>query len=114
MEGKALYEEKLHGLLFQMVFRIYHNKIEVIFWPFKYTIPFHDVKGVEIVDRVPLLIGWGLRMNPFTRTLYFVYHHGRCIVIKKKSGFWRKILLSVKNSGKFLNLLKSQTILKNI
>ena len=103
---KVIYEEKHYKLLLPMYFRIYTDKIEACFWPFKYIINFSDIEDIRIIDRVPYYIGWGLRINPLSRTLFFVTHHGRSIEIIKRKGFWKKVILSVKNPEEFMNNFK--------
>ncbi len=103
----VLYQEKSRRLLFPSCFKIYENKIEVYFWPFKYEIPFSDIASVEVIEKIPFWIGWGLRVHPLKRKLYFAIHHGKGIRIKRKNGFWKEIVLSVKNPEKFISVLRT-------
>jgi len=105
-EQKPLYKERSHRLLFPTYFKIYENKIEAYFWPFKYEIPLSDVKDIEIIEKIPWYIGWGLRIHPWKRRLYFAIHHGKSVKIEKENGFWREIVLSVKNPEKFVSTLE--------
>jgi len=106
---KILYEEKQFKwyTLFPFRFRIYSSKIEVSFFPYKYEIPFSDIKGIKIVNKIPWWVGWGLRLNPFSKTLYFLSHHKKCVQVERKSGYWKKIILSVKNPEKFITHLRN-------
>ena len=102
---KPVYEEISYRLLFLSCFRIYTDRIEVYFWPFKCKIPLSEIKKVKIIDRIPWYVGWGLRIW-FGRKLYFAIHHGKSVEIEKKSGYWRKIILSVKNPEKFAGIIE--------
>lgn len=102
---KPVYEETFHRLLFPSCFRIYTDRIEACFWPFKCKIPIYEIKKVKIIDYIPWYIGWGLRIW-FGRKLYFAIHHGKSVEIEKKKGYWRKIVLSVKNPEKFIRIVE--------
>ena len=86
---KPIYEETFHRLLFSSWFRIYTDRIETYFWPFKCEIPISEIKRVKIIDRIPWYVGWGLRIW-FGRKLYFTIHHGKSVEIEKKRGYWKK------------------------
>ena len=103
---KLIYEETSYHLLFPSYFRIYSDKIEAYFWPFKYEIPLSDVKNIEMIEKIPWYIGWGLRIHPWKRRLYFAIHHGKSIKIRKENGFWREIVLSVKDPENFASILE--------
>ena len=102
---KAVYEETSHRLLFPSYFRIYSDKIEAYFWPFKYEIPILEINRIKIIDKIPWYVGWGLRVW-FGRKLYFAIHHGKSVEIEKKNGYWRKIILSVKTPEKFIRIIE--------
>jgi len=102
---KPIYEETSHRLLFSSWFRIYTDRIEAYFWPFKCEIPISEIKRVKIIDRIPWYVGWGLRIW-FGRKLYFTIHHGKSVEIEKKRGYWKKIILSVKNPKKFIKIIE--------
>jgi len=102
---KPVYEETSYRLLFPSCFRIYTDRIEASFWPFKCEIPISEIKKVKIIDRIPWYVGWGLRIW-FGRKLYFAIHHGKSVEIEKKRGYWRKIILSVKNPEKFAGIIE--------
>ncbi len=103
---KIIYEEKSYRILFPVYFKIYSNRVEASVWPFRYTIKFSDIEDVRIIDRIPLYIGWGLRLHPWSKKLFFVTHHGKSVEIVKKKGFWKKIILSVKDPETFIKHLK--------
>jgi len=60
-----------------------------------------------LVERIPWYVGWGLRILP-NRTLYFAIHHGRSVELERKSGYWKKIVLSVKDPEKFISILNER------
>jgi len=91
---KPAYEETSYRLLFPSCF-----------WPFKCEIPISEIKEVKIIEHIPWYIGWGLRVW-FGRKLYFAIHHSKSVEIEKKRGYWRKIILSVKNPEKFIRIVE--------
>ena len=101
----AIYEEVSYCLLFPARFRIYSNKIEAYFWPFRYEIPILDIARIKIIDKIPWWVGWGLRIW-FGRKLYFAVHHGKGVKVERKGGYWKKIVLSVKNPERFVELIE--------
>jgi len=109
---RILYEEKSYRLLFPSYFRIYEDRVEAyffcVFWPYKHTTSISDIKKIRIVEGIPWYVGWGLRIA-LGRRLYFAIHHGKSIEIERKSGYWRKIVLSVKNPGKFMSIINKIT-----
>lgn len=106
---KIIYEERDSKFLFPYCFRICNDRIEAYFWPFKYIISSSDIEEIKIIEKIPWWIGWGLRIKG--RSLYFAIHHKRSIEIRKKKGFWEKVILSVKDPEKFLSKLKVASIL---
>jgi len=49
---KFVYEETFHRLLFPSYFRIYTDRIEAYFWPFKCKI-ISDIVNIKIIDKIP-------------------------------------------------------------
>ena len=103
---KPIYEENFYRLLVPSHFRIYKDRIEAYFWPIKYEIPFADILNIKIINKIPWYVGWGLRIG-LGRKLYFAIHHGKSIEIERESGYWKKIILSVKNPRKFVRVIKN-------
>ncbi|MEM2925085.1 MAG: hypothetical protein QXJ68_05295 [Methanocellales archaeon] len=103
-----LYEERSYRLLFPSYFKIYSSKIEAYFLPFRYTIPISSVKEVKIRERIPWYVGWGLRLNPLGRELYFALHHGRSVEIEKNDGYWKRVILAVKQPEQFAFIVKER------
>jgi hypothetical protein len=102
--GRPLYEEKSNRLLLPSYFRVHEDRVEAFFWPFKYEIPVSEVERVELVMGIPWYVGWGLRINPWKRTLYFAIHHGKCLKIRKRGGFWKNVVISVRDSEKVFSI----------
>lgn len=104
---ELIYEEKSRRLfLLPSYFRIYEDRVEAYFWPHKHVVPTSDIKEVKIIEGMPWYVGWGLRINPFKKKLYFAVHHGRSVKIERKSGYWRKVVLSVEDPENFVSTLK--------
>ena len=103
-----IYEERIYNplILFPMSFKIHRDKVEVKFFPFKYEIPINDIISVGILEKIPWYVGWGLRINLKSRTLYFLAHHKKCVEISRRGGFWKRIVLSAKNPERFVETLK--------
>jgi hypothetical protein len=103
-----LYEEKSYRLLFPSYFRIYLDRVEAYFLPYKQVISISKIKEIKIRERIPWYIGWGLRLNPLRKELYFAVHHGKSVEIEKSDGYWKKIILSVKHPEQFVSILKGR------
>jgi len=104
---RIFYEEKSYRLLLPSYFKIYEDKVEAYFWPYRHVTPISDIKKISLVERIPWYVGWGLRILP-NRTLYFAIHHGRSVELERKSGYWKKIVLSVKDPEKFISILNER------
>lgn len=99
---KPLYEEKSYRLLLPSHFRIYNDRLEAYFFPYRRTIYYADIEKVGTLEKIPWYVGWGLRFDPFDKKMYFAIHHGKSVEIEKKSGCLRKVVLSVERPEKFL------------
>ncbi len=91
---------------FSMKFRITYNGVEAVMPPFKYKIPFSDIKEVKTIENIPWYVGWGLRM--WGRNLAFISMRKRAVAIEKKKGFFRKLILTVQNPEGFMERLKEE------
>ncbi len=89
-------------MFFSMKFRITDRCVEAIFGFYKHRIPIKEIEKIEISD-VPLFMGYGLRL--WKNTIAFVSKRGKAVVIRRKSGRFRKIYLTVKEPEKFANIL---------
>ncbi|WP_309493107.1 hypothetical protein [Candidatus Hecatella orcuttiae] len=107
MTGKLIYEEKSYRLLFPSSFRIYEDGVEAYFWPYRHVIPLSDIEEVRVLEGIPWYVGWGLRLNPFGKKLYFAIHHGRSVEIRRRGSYWKEVVMSVKNPEKFVSTLKT-------
>jgi hypothetical protein len=87
---------------FTMKFRISPDGVEAAMPPFRYRVPFSEMKEITILDRIPWYIGWGLRF--WGRGLAFVSMHKRAVVIEKKSGFFRRLILTTRDPDEFFKM----------
>ena len=106
---KPLYveEHRKPWLLFlPCYFKIYEDKVEAYFWPYRHIIPISKITEIKVIERIPWCVGWGLRIDPFERKLYFAIHHGKSVEIRKKDGLWRSVVLSTKDPEKFVSTIR--------
>jgi hypothetical protein len=88
---------------FNMEFRITTVGVEASMPPFSYGVKFEEIEDVYIY-KVPWWMGWGLRM--WGRRIGFISRHGPALAIKKKSGVFRKLILSTKDPESFAGMIK--------
>ncbi len=106
---KPLYEETYKFLIIPyMKLMIYSNKIEIRFLFFTYNISFNDIVSIETMPSVPWYVGYGLRMHFWNRTLYFLLHRKNLLVLEKKGGFWRRVILEVNDRKKIMEIIKEK------
>jgi len=108
MKARLLYEEKVRKpylLFLPCHFRIYEDFVEAYFWPYKHVAQISNIEEVRVVERLPWYVGWGLRVNPFKRELYFAVHHKKGVEILQKEGMWRSVVLTPKEPEKFTSIL---------
>ncbi len=101
-ENRSLYEEKSRRLPLPASFRIYADRLEAYFFPYRHTIYYADIERVGTLEKIPWYVGWGLRVDPLGKKLYFAIHHGKQLEIESNSGYWKKTVLSVERPEKFL------------
>lgn len=102
-----VYEEEIRTPLSPTVyFRVYMECVEVAYFPFKYRIPTPEITEVRIVEKIPWYVGRGLEPYPHNRSLYLVFRRRNLVEIRKDSGFWRRIILSVNNPEAFVEAVK--------
>ncbi len=101
----TLYAFAMWGF-FSMKFRINDNSVEAVMPPFKYRIPFSEIKDVRTTENIPWYVGWGLRL--WGRRLSFVSMHKRAVLIEKEKGFFRKLILTTQNPEEFIKKLKEE------
>jgi hypothetical protein len=58
LSAATLYAIIMWGF-FSMKFRIMGSGVEAVMPPFKYRIPFSEIKEVKIIDNIPWYAGWG-------------------------------------------------------
>ncbi|MGB8216347.1 MAG: hypothetical protein WCE94_03505 [Candidatus Methanoperedens sp.] len=91
---------------FSVKFRIMGSGVEAVMPPFKYSIPFSEIKEVKIIDNVPWYAGWGVRL--WGRRLAFISMRKSAVSIEKKKGFFRKLILTTQNPEDFIKRLKEE------
>jgi hypothetical protein len=101
----SLYALVMWGF-FSMKFRIMDNGIEAVMPPFKYSIPFSEIKEVKTIDNIPWYVGWGVRL--WGRRLAFVSMRKSAVAIEKRNGFFRTIILTTRNPGVFTQKIKEK------
>ncbi|VVB88068.1 Uncharacterised protein [uncultured archaeon] len=101
----SLYALVMWGF-FSMKFRITGNGVEAVMPPFKYRIPFSEIKDIKTIENIPWYVGWGLRL--WGRRLAFVSMRKPAVVIEKKKGFFRELILTTQNHEEFIKKLKEE------
>ncbi len=89
---------------FGMKFRITNIGVEVALSPFRYTIPFSEIEDVKTIGDILWYYGWGVRM--WGKSLAFVSMHKNAVVITKKTGFFRNVIMTTCYPGEFLQRIK--------
>ncbi len=106
---KPLYEETYKLLIIPyMKLMIYSDRMEIKFLFFTYRTSFKDIVSIDTMSSVPWYVGYGLRMHFWNRTLYFLPHRKNLLVLEKKSGFWRRMILGVNNREKIMKIIKEK------
>jgi len=101
----SLYALVMWGF-FSMKFRITDSCVEAVMPPFKYGIPFSEIKEVRTIENTPWYVGWGVRL--WGRRLSFVSVHKRAVAIEKKKGFFRELILTTQDPEDFIKRLKEE------
>ncbi len=91
---------------FSIKFRITNVGVEAVMPPFKYSIPFSEIKEIKTIEDIPWYAGWGLRM--WGRRLAFISMRKSAVLIEKKKGFFRKLILTTQNPPEFIKKLKGE------
>jgi len=91
---------------FSMKFRITDNGVEAAMPPFKYSIPFSEIKEIKTIDNIPWYVGWGMRL--WGRRLAFVSMRKSAVAIEKKRGFFRKLVLTAREPEEFARRVKER------
>ncbi len=91
---------------FSIRFRITNDGVEAVMPPFKYSIPFSEIKEMKTIEDIPWYAGWGLRM--WGRRLAFISMRKSSVLIEKKKGFFRKLILTTQNPEEFIKKLKEE------
>lgn len=93
---------------FSIKFRITNVGVEAVMPPFKYSIPFSEIKEMKTIEDVPWYAGWGLRMSG--RNLAFISMRKSAVLIEKNKGFFRKLILTTQNPEDFIKRVKMEMV----
>jgi hypothetical protein len=99
----SLYAFVMWGF-FSIKFRITNDGVETVMPPFKYGIPFSEIKEVKTIENIPWYVGWGVRL--WGRRLAFISMRKSAVLIEKNNGFFRKLILTTQNPEEFIKKLK--------
>lgn len=91
---------------FSIKFRITKDGVEAVMPPFKYSIPFSEIKEVKTIEDIPWYAGWGLRM--WGRRLAFVSMRKSAVEIERKRGFFRRLVLTTRNPEEFAKIVRER------
>ncbi|MCX9084813.1 MAG: hypothetical protein OIN87_08465 [Candidatus Methanoperedens sp.] len=91
---------------FSIKFRITTDGVEAVMPPFKYRVPFSEIKEIKTIEDIPWYAGWGLRM--WGRRLAFISMRKSAVLIEKEKGFFRKLILTTQNPEEFIKKLKEE------
>jgi hypothetical protein len=82
--------------------------VEAVMPPFKYSIPFSEIKEMKTIEDIPWYAGWGVRL--WGRGLAFISMRKSAVSIEKKKGFFRKLILTTQNPEDFIKRLKEEIV----
>ena len=90
-------------LFFDMRFGVKDGKIFAKTGPFSFKIDRDSVERVEILERIPVWAGWGLRVWWYRGglALAFVSSHKPSLLLRKKTGLFKQIVLTVEDPHYF-------------
>jgi hypothetical protein len=91
---------------FSIRFRITNVGVEAVMPPFKYSIPFSEIKEMKTIEDIPWYAGWGVRL--LGRRLAFISMRKSAVLIEKNKGFFRKLILTTQNPDEFIRIVKME------
>ena len=103
----SLYALVMWGF-FSMKFRITDSGVEAVMPPFRYSVPFSDIKEVKTIENIPWYVGWGMRL--WGRRLAFVSMRKSAVAIEKKRGFFRKLVLTTREPEEFARRIEERLV----
>lgn len=89
---------------FNTCFRITSIGVEAEMFPFTHKVSYDNIKEVHIIDKIPIYVGWGMRV--WGRRLAFVTMHKRAVAIEKKKGFFKTLVMTTHNPEGFIERIK--------
>ncbi len=84
-----------------MKFRITDKSVEAVMPPFAYSVPLSEITGIRTIENIPWYTGWGLRM--WGDRIAFISMQKSAVEIEKRSGFFKKVILTTKDPEEFIN-----------
>lgn len=92
-----------------MKFRITDKNVEAVMPPFVYSVPFSEITEMRTIENIPWHAGWGLRV--WGDRLGFISKHKKAVEIGKRSGFFKKVLLTTRDPEEFIRRINAFTFL---
>ena len=89
---------------FSMKFKITDNGVEAVMPPFKFSIPFSEIKEIKTIENIPWYVGWGVRL--WGRRLAFISMRKSAVEIEKKSGFFKRSVFTTQNPAEFVKIVR--------
>ncbi len=93
---------------FSIRFRITNDGVEAVMPPFKYSIPFSEIKEMKTIEDIPWYAGWGVRL--WGRGLAYISMRKSAVLIEKNKGFFRKLILTTQNPEDFIKRVKMEML----
>lgn len=85
------------------------KEVTASFGPIKYSVSFKDIESVQVVS-VPWYFGLGVRMYFWKgNTIGFITRHNKAVELKKKTGFFKRVLLTTRDPEDFAEKIKKTT-----
>ncbi|MEN3048240.1 MAG: hypothetical protein ABDH63_05610 [Candidatus Caldarchaeales archaeon] len=106
MTVEALHSDYIDLFPFKAWVRVHWDRMEVKTRFFRIEIPYSELEGIGLVERIPWYVGRGVEPYPISRTLYVVDRRRNCVEIRKNSGFWRRLVLSVTDPETLIDVVR--------
>ena len=84
----------------KMRFLVTEEAVEVRAPLYAYRVPVADITSVELFDRIPFYVGWGIRV--WGDVLYFATQHKQSVLVHKKTGHFRKVVFTAREPMKLI------------
>ena len=91
-----------YASFFSMKFSVTDSAVVASMWPFRSRVGFKEIESIEVVQKLPWWLGWGLRMWYRRGAMQaFVSQRKPSLLIHKKKGRIKKILLTTQDPEEF-------------